>query len=156
MNNPDLESLLEEGRTLLQENRTARFCQKVTLVSLMLRGMGPEELSSYCGITSRTLQNWLKRVRESGWNSLMEAEKRGRRSALSDAQTEELRSLIQTCPGDQGYSRWNGPALSDYIRRTYQISYSTRSAQMLLRRFAQEEQEGGNMNVPPSPTPGVR
>ena len=71
-NNP--KDLLEQGKRIVAEkvdNEDSKFVYRVSMVNLMLGGLSPKELSSYCGYSERTLQAWLKNVDESSWETLI-------------------------------------------------------------------------------------
>ena len=76
INNP--KELLEQGKRIVSEkaeNEDGKFINRVSMVNLMLSGLSPKELSSNCGYSKRTLQSWLKKVDESGWETNQEADR---------------------------------------------------------------------------------
>lgn len=133
INNPKV--LLEQGRKIVSENADNKFVHRVSMVNLMLGGFPPKELALYCGDSERTLQTWLKNVDEHGWESLIATKQTGRPPRLSNAQVEELRSIISAGPEASGFDVWDGPTLSACVKNKFGIEYGVRACQMLMHRL---------------------
>jgi len=97
--------------------------------------MSPGVLSEFCGYSERTLQTWLKKVDESGWETLMAVRQNGRPGKLSDGQVSQLQDAVKSDPDNFGYNVWDGPTLSDYIKSEFGIDYGVRACQNLLHRM---------------------
>lgn len=129
------EELLTQGRSIVSESADNKFVHRVSMVNLMLSGFSAKELAKYCGESERTLQSWLKKVDEQGWETLISKKQTGRPSRLSNQQLEEIRIAVQADPEQSGYNVWDGPTLSDYIKSQYGIEYGVRASQYLLHRM---------------------
>ena len=129
------EELLTQGRSIVSESADNKFVHRVSMVNLMLSGFSAKELAKYCGESERTLQSWLKKVDEQGWETLISKKQTGRPSRLSNQQVEEIRIAVQANPEQSGYNVWDGPTLSDYIKSQYGIEYGVRASQYLLHRM---------------------
>lgn len=129
------EELLIQGRSIVSESADNKFVHRVSMVNLMLSGFSAKELAKYCGESERTLQSWLKKVDEQGWETLISKKQTGRPSRLSNQQVEEIRIAVQADPEQSGYNVWDGPTLSDYIKSQYGIEYGVRASQYLLHRM---------------------
>ena len=129
------EELLTQGRSIVSESADNKFVHRVSMVNLMLSGFPAKELAKYCGESERTLQSWLKKVDEQGWETLISKKQTGRPSRLSNQQIEEIRIAVQAEPEQSGYNVWDGPTLSDYIKNQYGIEYGVRASQYLLHRM---------------------
>ena len=129
------EELLTQGRSIVSESADNKFVHRVSMVNLMLSGFSAKELAKYCGESERTLQSWLKKVDEQGWETLISKKQTGRPSRLSNQQVEEIRIAVQADPEQSGYNVWDGPTLSDYIKNQYGIEYGVRASQYLLHRM---------------------
>lgn len=129
------EELLTQGRSIVSESADNKFVHRVSMVNLMLSGFPAKELAKYCGESERTLQSWLKKVDEQGWETLISKKQTGRPSRLSNQQVEEIRIAVQANPEQSGYNVWDGPTLSDYIKSQYGIEYGVRASQYLLHRM---------------------
>ena len=129
------EELLTQGRSIVSESADNKFVHRVSMVNLMLSGFSAKELAKYCGESERTLQSWLKKVDEQGWETMISKKQTGRPSRLSNQQIEEIRIAVQAEPEQSGYNVWDGPTLSDYIKSQYGIEYGVRASQYLLHRM---------------------
>ena len=131
----DPKTLLEQGKIIVTENADNKFIYRVSMVNLLLSGMSPKVLSEFCGYSERTLQIWLKKVDESGWESLMTVKQNGRPSRLTDEQISKIHDAVKSDPDNFGYNVWDGPALSDYIKSEFGIDYGVRACQNLFHRM---------------------
>ena len=107
----DPKELLEQGKQIVSESADNKFVHRVSMVNLILGGLSPKVLSEYCGDSERVLQTWVKNV------------------------DEEIHAAINAGPDQYGYNVWDGPALSDFIKKTYHIDYGVRACQLLMRRM---------------------
>ena len=134
----DPKDLLEEGKRIVSkeaDHEDKKYVYRVSMVNLMLSGLSPQEVSSCCGYSIRTLQSWLKKVDEAGWETLKTKKQPGRPSRLTDQQTEEIKTSIEEEAEKSGYTTWGGPSLSDYIKSKYGVTYGVRASQKLMRRM---------------------
>ena len=130
--------LLEQGKRIVSErtvNEDSKFVYRVSMVNLMLSGLSPQELSSKCGYSERTLQSWLKKADESGWETLKTKKQSGRPGKLTDRHREEIRVSINEGAEKSGYTVWGGPSLSDFIKSRYGIDYGVRACQKLMHKM---------------------
>lgn len=133
INNPSV--LLAQGKSIVSENADNKYVYRVSMVNLMLGGIPPKTLASYCGESERVLQSWLKKVDEEGWASLMAVKQNGRPSRLSPEQIKAIKEDVCGDPEKYGYHNWDGPALSDHIRQCYGVEYGVRACQNLMHRM---------------------
>lgn len=131
----DPAELLNEGKRIVSESADNKFVHRVSMVNLILNGLSPKNLALFCGDSERTLQAWVKNVDEEGWESLVAVKQTGRPRKLTEAQINELRIKVKESPDKAGYKVWDGPALSDYIKKKYDIDYSVRACQLLLHKM---------------------
>ncbi len=129
------EELLKQGQEIVKQTSDSKFIHRVTMVNLILGGMKSKEVSQYCGDSVRTINTWVKKVDEEGWESLMTVKQKGRPATFSDTQLEEIKQAVRNDPENYGYHVWDGPTLSDYIKATYNIEYGTRACQKLFHRL---------------------
>lgn len=101
----------------------------------MLGGFLAKELVLYCGESERTLQSWLKKVDEQGWETLISKKQTGRPSRLSNKQIKKVRIAVQADSVQLGYNVWDGSTLSAFIKSKYDIEYGVRASQNLLHRM---------------------
>ena len=87
----DPKELLEQGKQIVSENADNKFVYRVSMVNLMLSGLSPKLLAEFCGDSERTLQTWLKKVDEIGWEALVAVKQAGRPNKLNDEQINEIK-----------------------------------------------------------------
>lgn len=129
------EELLKEGQEIVKQSADAKFIHRVSMVNFILGGMRTKDLSQYCRDSVRTINTWVKKVDEEGWESLMTAKPTGRPAAFSDTQLDEIKQALNNDPENYGYHVWDGPTLSEYIKVTYNIKYGVRSCQKLFHQL---------------------
>ncbi len=126
------EELLKQGQEIAKQPADPKFIHRVTMVNLVLGGMKVKDLSQCCGDSVRTINLWVKKVDEKGWDSLVTKKPKGRPLSFSSTQLEEIKQAISDKPEKYGYFVWDGPTLSDYIKTTYNIEYGVRACQKLF------------------------
>lgn len=131
----DKQALIDEGKRIVSMSDDAKFLRKVTIVNLMLNGASASSLSPSCGETTRTLISWMKSVDEKGFEALRPKKQPGRPNKLSNEQKEKIKDAILLPPEDSGYTVWDGPTLSDYIRKTFGIDLGVRQCQRLFHKL---------------------
>ncbi len=129
------QELLKQGQEIVKQNSDLKFIHRVTVVNLALSGMKTKDLSQYCGDSIRTINLWVKKVDEQGWESLMTVKQTGRPAVLSDIQLKEIKQALSNDPENYGYHVWDGPTLSEYIKATYKIEYGVRACQYLFHQL---------------------
>lgn len=130
------EELLAKGRALVKQGGTdATFQRRVETVNLVLSGHSAADLSRNMGCHANTIIRWVKTADEQGFEALHDRKKPGRPSRLSAEQRKEVDGVLQEEPSSHQYNVWDGPAISDFIRRTYGINYTVRSCQLLAKQL---------------------
>ena len=68
----EAEELLAEGKKLLESGEDSKFAYRVTMVNLLLEDseMTTARLSELSGVPTRTLNDWVKKADESGFEAL--------------------------------------------------------------------------------------
>ena len=129
----DPAQLLAEGQLIVQTTTDAKFQHKVEMVNLVLSGLTPSYLSTYCGDSKSTITRWVKIADEQGFDALKVKKQTGRKPKLTGEQKEEIRAIMEEdAPKKYGYNVWDGPSLSTYIEKTYTVKLSVRQCQRLL------------------------
>ena len=130
------EELLAKGRALAKQcGNDATFRRRVETVNLVLSGHSAAELSKNMGCHANTIIRWVKTADEQGFEALHDRKKPGRPSQLSAEQRREVDCALQEEPSKHQYTVWDGPAIADFIRRTYGINYTVRSCQLLAKQL---------------------
>ena len=129
----DPAQLLAEGQQIVHCASDTKYRHKVEMVNLVLSGLSPSYLSSYCGDSKRTITLWVKTADEQGFEALKTKKPTGRPPKLTKEQKAEIRAVLEEDdPKKYGQNVWDGPSLSAYIEETYAIKLSVRQCQRLL------------------------
>ena len=111
--------LLAKGQQIVHTTSDAKYRHKVEMVNLVLSGLTPSYLSSYCGDSKRTITLWVKIADEQGFEALKPKKQTGRAPKLTREQKIEIRTMLEEDdPKKYGYAVWDGPSLSAYIEET--------------------------------------
>ena len=132
----DPKALLEEGKKLIKTINDEKYRHKVEIVNLVISGINPKKLSDVCKESKSTIYLWVKLVDENGFEALCPKKRNGRPTKLSDQQCLEIKAVLELDNSkEHGYSVWDGPNLSDYIKKKYGIDLSVRQCQRLFHKL---------------------
>ena len=129
------EELLARGRAIVAAGAEGRYLHKVEMVNLVLGGLTPSFLAQYCKDCKNAITGWVKAADERGFEALRDGKSTGRPPKLSAGQVAEIDALLQEEPSKHGYHVWDGPSVSDLIKKRYGIEYKVRSCQYLFKKL---------------------
>ena len=128
--------LLAEGQLIVNSTDDAKYQHKVEMVNLVLSGLTPSYLSTYCGDSKNTITLWVKVADEQGFEALRAKKQSGRPSKLTSNQIAEIRSVLkEDNPKKYGHNVWDGPSLAAYIKATYSVTLCVRQCQRLFHNL---------------------
>ena len=128
--------LLAEGQLIVNSTKDAKYRHKVEMVNLVLSGLTPSYLSTYCGDSKNTITLWVKIADEQGFEALKNKKQTGRPPKLTSEQLAEIREVLEEDDSRKyGYPVWDGPTLSVYIEKTYGVKLCVRQCQRLFHRL---------------------
>ncbi len=131
----DVNELLKEGKKLIESEPNGKFIHKVGIVNLVLSGLPVSTISKHIGESVNTITLWVKKVDEQGFTSLLPKSHSGRPPKLDLKQREKIRTALLSPPENHGYRVWDGPALSNFIEKTFTVKMSTRQCQRLFHEL---------------------
>ena len=131
----DIGKLREEGLRIVQENGVSRYYFRVSAVNAVLSGQSSLQVCEWFGISSRSLNGWVKKVDEQGFKSLEDKPRPGTPSKLNKEQLAEIDKMIQSSPEDYGIKVWDGPSLSSVIKQHFNIELGVRQCQRLFHKL---------------------
>ena len=102
---------------------------------MLERKIKADEISQMSGVPRRTLSRLVKDIDEKGFESLRNKKHKGKSSRLSAEQKEELKGILSKTAEEQGYYKWDGVTLSDYIKKKYDIDLKVRQCQRLFHEL---------------------
>ena len=125
--------LLAEGQQIIHTTSDIKYRHKIEMVNLVLSGLTPSYLSTYCGNSKRTITLWVKIADEQGFEALKPRKPTGKPPKLTKEQMAEIRAVLEEDdPKRYGHNVWDGPSLSAYIEETYAVKLSVRQCQRLF------------------------
>jgi len=133
----DLEKVKNEIQTYFNANEDARFVRRLDVIALICNGHALNYVAGLFGINSTTVQRWIHRLNESGFQGLKDKPGRGRRSQINDAYRLKLKSDLEKSPKDLGYdqARWDGKLLSHHLKVQYSVELRVRQCQNLFKQL---------------------
>lgn len=132
----DPAQLLAEGQMIISSTNDAKFQHKVEIINLVLSGLTPSFLSTYCGESKNAITLWVKTADELGFDALKVKKQSGRPMKLSPEQLSHIKDVIaEDDPQKYGYRVWDGPGLSDYIKKTYSVTIGIRQCQRMFHNL---------------------
>ena len=131
----------------------ARFVRRIDVISLICNGHSINYVAGLFGINSTTVQRWIHRLNESGFQGLKDKPGRGRRSKLNDNDRLRLKSDLEKSPKDLGYdqARWDGKLLSHHLKVQYGVELKVRQCQNLFKQLGFSLQRPRKMPVGADP-----
>ena len=88
---------------------------KVEMVNLVLSGLTPSYLSTYCGNSKRKIALWVKIADEQGFEALKPRKPTGIPPKLTKEQMVKIRTVLEEDePKKFGHNVWDGSSLSAY------------------------------------------
>ena len=91
----DPAQLLAEGQQIVRTISDAKYRHKVEMVNLVMSGLTPSYLSSYCGNSKRTITLWVKIADEQGFEALKPRKPTGKPPKLTKEQMAEIRTVLE-------------------------------------------------------------
>jgi transposase len=119
----------------IRRNDESRYDHRLHALLLIAQGMSCSEVAKILGDSTRTVQHWLSKFEQFGLQGIVEGERSGRPTRLTEIQKEEINQVLRDTPEDVGMSGviWDGKTLSAYIEKTYNVTIGVRQCQRLFR-----------------------
>jgi transposase len=113
------------------------YIHRLDALLLIAYGRDAYEVAVMYGHSPRSIHDWIKGVNQHGLDYLLDDQKPGRPTKLSQEQLDQLRGDILHTPSELGYDQnsWNGKLLSEHIRDKYGVELKTRRCQALFHEL---------------------
>lgn len=133
----NIDAVKDEIKSFFSVNEDARFVRRLDVITLICNDHPINYVAGLFGINPTTVQRWVHRINESGFEGLSDKAGRGRRSQLSDADRWKLKTDIESSPAKFGYkqSRWDGKLLSHHLKQHHGIKLKVRQCQYLFKQL---------------------
>ena len=142
--NPEL--LLQQGKAIMSSSDESRYHFRVFAVNMVLSGCSAAEISAMAGVSKVAVTSWVKIADEQGFEALKPKKHKGATAKLSDEQYEAIDIILQSEPKDFGFKNWDGPSLSAYIKKEFNVNLSVRQCQRMFHKL-------GYSHIRPQPYP---
>ncbi len=149
----NVEQIKNEINNFFSANEDARFVRRLDIIALICDEHPINYVADLFGINPTTVQRWVHRLNESGFEGLKDKSGRGRRSQLSETDRSKLKAEIESSPTTFGYqqSRWDGKLLSHHLKLHYGIQLKVRQCQYLFQQVGFSLQRPRKMPVGADP-----
>ena len=133
----DKEIMAIAVRQEIMRSEESRYDHRLHGVLLVCQGFSCREVAGFLGQDSRTVQRWVKRFNDRGFAGLVEHERPGRPSRLSQGTWDQVEQDLRKHPKEFGYSRnlWDGKMLSHHLSHKYGIEMRVRQCQRIFRQM---------------------
>jgi transposase len=119
----------------LKGERDPKVRDRLRMMLLLEAGYKPKEVALIMRTTERTVYTWKKRYREEGCEGLKTREKPGRKTRLSDEDTELLKRRLK----QKGY--WTTRDVRALIKSEFGVEFTMRHVARLLRKMGMSYQK---------------
>ncbi len=139
MDTSDIAQLRSAVRQHVSASRDQRFCYRALCVLLIAEGHRPNQVADWLGEHTRTLERWRKRFVDNGLEGLIDDTSPGRPPKLSNEEWTRLQHELEDPPSNFGIEgeRWQGKLLQAHLADHYDIEFSLRQCQRLLKQLRQ-------------------
>ncbi len=118
-------------------NEESRYDHRLHGLLLITAGHSCREVGELFGENGTTVQRWVNRFEEGGFDALRDGERSGRPRTLDSKDWRRLQSDLRKTPRDFDLAAtlWDGPVLSEHLRRRYGVDLGVRQCQRLFRQL---------------------
>ncbi len=138
--------LLEQGKAIMTSSEESKYLFRVFAVNMVLSGTPASQVGASAGYTKAAVTGWVKAVDENGFEALRSQQHPGRPPKLTEEQLKQIDAAIQSDPKDYGIKVWDGPSLSAYIKKQFNVEIGVRQCQRLFKNL-------GFSRIRPQPYP---
>ena len=133
----DTENMIMAIQDEIRRHDTARYDHRLHGVLLVAHGLSCPQVGDRLGDSPRTVVNWVHRFESHGLAGLSEGERLGRPSRLDEEQLTRVEAALRDSPSKFALptEMWDGPTLSEFLRRELGVSLKVRQCQRLFRQL---------------------
>jgi transposase len=133
----DSEDMIMALQDEIRRNDVSRYDHRLHGVLLVAQGMTCPKVAELLGDSPRSVVNWVQRFETQGLAGLSEGERPGRPSRLNQRQLKRVEAVLRASPKKAGLATamWDGPTLSEYLRREHGVELKARQCQRLFRQL---------------------
>ncbi len=119
----------------IRRSEEAKYDHRLHAILLVANGMNCPQAATMLGDSERTVRYWVQQFNEEGLQGLIDIDRLGRPSRLSDRQMNQIGKTLRKSPKDVGMAGgiWDGKTLSAYIKKNYEMDIGVRQSQRMFR-----------------------
>jgi transposase len=124
-------------RQEIDRSEEARYDHRLHGLLLVASGRSCTEVGTLFGEYATTVQRWVRRFEQNGFSGLRDGERSGRPRALGDTHWGRIEADLRKTPREFGFEAglWDGPLLSEHLRRKYRVKLGVRQCQRMFRQM---------------------
>jgi len=127
---------LEKLKKLERQQKDAGLAKRFRIVVLAIEVWGAVDIAMAVGLSRRACQTWVQRYNEHGLDGLQDREGRGRRSALTPKQEEQMRERLDAGPkAEDKVCTLCGSDVKNILENEFEICRSLSAVYDLLHRL---------------------
>lgn len=120
----------------IRRSEKGLYGHRLHAVLLVAQGMSCRDVGKMLGDSPRAVAYWASRFESQGLAGLVEGERSGRPSRLTDEQLAAIQAALQKDPAEFGlHGHWEGKTLSSFIRQQWGTALGVRQCQRLFRQL---------------------
>ena len=134
---PDAQTTILGLQDEIRRSHDARYDHRLHAILLVAHGLSAHEVARLLGDSPRTVAYWVQRFIGDGLFGLVEWERPGRPSRLSEDQVKEIDLVLRGRPSEYGLTGnlWDGKTLSAFILQQWGVNLGVRQCQRLFRQL---------------------
>ena len=135
---PDQEEMVQAIQTEIRRSSDAQYDHRLHGVLLVAEGLTCPEVARLLGDAPRTVEYWVRRFQAHGFVGLMEGQRPGRPSRLTDEQLRIVEQVLRQPPEQAGLTGgrlWDGKMLSAFLERHFGVELKPRQCQRLFHKL---------------------
>jgi transposase len=115
----------------------SRYDHRLHGVLLVANGQSCRGVAELFGEDATTVQRWVRRFEEGGFERLRDGERSGRPRSLDERQWRRLQRDLRRDPEQFGHPQglWDGRLLSGHLKKHYRIDLGVRQCQRLFHQM---------------------
>ena len=124
-------------RQEIRRSDESRYDHRLHALLLVAGGESCRRVALLFDEDPRTVQRWVKAFESRGFDGLRDGGRSGRPPSLTAERLESLGRELRRSPGEFGLAGhlWDGPLLSEHLRRAYGVRLGVRQCQRLFKRL---------------------
>lgn len=121
----------------IERSDESRYDHRLHGVLLVAGGQGCLAVAQVFGEDPRTVQRWVTRFEQQGFDGLRDGERSGRPRRLEESQCESLGRDLRRSPRDFGHAQnlWDGKILGEHLKSHYGVTLGVRQCQRMFRQM---------------------